>query len=44
MCLEEMMAMLLCLKNSEYDEKPCTKTIDTFKICVNKAEVNTMEK
>ncbi|KAF5405840.1 Coiled-coil-helix-coiled-coil-helix domain-containing protein 1 [Paragonimus heterotremus] len=37
-CVEEMMLMLNCLKTNDFDEKPCTKLIDTFNNCVQMAE------
>ncbi|CAH8543502.1 unnamed protein product [Schistosoma turkestanicum] len=37
-CIEEMLAMLACLKNSDYDERPCTQVVDTFNKCVQVME------
>ncbi|CAH8864691.1 unnamed protein product [Trichobilharzia szidati] len=37
-CVEEMLLMLACLKESDYDQLPCTQVIDTFNKCVQVME------
>ncbi|VDL18947.1 unnamed protein product [Hymenolepis diminuta] len=37
-CVEEMALMLACLKTNDYEEKPCSQVIDSFKRCVIAAE------
>lgn len=37
-CIEEMALMLACLKTNDYEEKPCSQVIDSFKRCVVAAE------
>ncbi|KAK4468583.1 hypothetical protein MN116_007776 [Schistosoma mekongi] len=37
-CVEEMLLMLACLKESDYDQGPCTQLIDTFNKCVRVTE------
>ncbi|CAL8094221.1 unnamed protein product [Calicophoron daubneyi] len=39
-CVEEMTVMLNCLKNSDFDQKPCTQLINAFKTCVQTAEAS----
>ncbi|CAH8615183.1 unnamed protein product [Heterobilharzia americana] len=37
-CVDEMLSMLACLKGSDFDQRPCTKVIDTFNKCVQVME------
>ncbi|CAH8611334.1 unnamed protein product [Schistosoma margrebowiei] len=37
-CIEEMLSMLACLKESDFDQRPCTQMIDTFNKCVHITE------
>lgn len=37
-CIEEMALMLACLKTNDYEEKPCSQVIDSFKRCVVAAD------
>ncbi|CAH8594664.1 unnamed protein product [Dicrocoelium dendriticum] len=37
-CVEEMTMMLSCLKNNDFDQKPCTQLIEAFQSCVTLAE------
>ncbi|KAA0187978.1 Coiled-coil-helix-coiled-coil-helix domain-containing protein 1 [Fasciolopsis buskii] len=42
-CVEEMSLMLNCLKSNDFDEKPCTQFIETFKNCVQVAETRRLK-
>nr|CDS25631.1 coiled coil helix coiled coil helix [Hymenolepis microstoma] len=37
-CVEEMALMLTCLKTNDFEEKPCSHVIDSFKRCVIAAD------